>query len=285
MDMISPKTISANGLQFGYLELGNGPLVLCVHGYPDTAYTWDHLLPILADAGYRAVAPFTRGYPPSTAPADGDYSAIQLGTDMVALIEALGAEQAIVIGHDWGALAAYAAANLQPKMISRLVTVAIPHPRTIRFNAKTLRKSHHFLTYQLRRRAVRQLRRNGMAHVDEIYRRWSPTWSFPPSETQRVKEAFAQPGAIEAALGYYWSFAANRNNEALQKTLARKTDVPTLCIVGADDGALDLDTMPHTPNAFSGPYNYAVLPGVGHFLHRETPEQFAKLVLDFIGPA
>src|SRR5947209_9869516 len=104
--------IEANGLRFAYFEEGQGPLVLLLHGFPDTAHTWDEVRPALAGAGYRAVSPFMRGYFPTAIPADGKYDSETLGRDALALIEALGEKQAVVVGHDWGASAAYAAAAL-----------------------------------------------------------------------------------------------------------------------------------------------------------------------------
>src|SRR5262245_64260522 len=99
---MKPKFVDANGLRFGYLEQGSGPLVLLLHGFPDTALTWDRAMPALAQAGYRAVAPFMRGYAPTAIPADGAYDTETLGKDAIALIHALGADAAVVIGHDWG---------------------------------------------------------------------------------------------------------------------------------------------------------------------------------------
>src|SRR3954466_15169720 len=116
---IEQVTVSAGGLEFAALTCGDGPpesgsrrpLALCLHGFPDSAHTWRHLLPALADAGYRAVAPFQRGYAPTGVPADGAYQIGALAADANALHEALGgAEDAVLIGHDWGAAATYAAA-------------------------------------------------------------------------------------------------------------------------------------------------------------------------------
>src|SRR5262245_21138100 len=92
--------VSANGVRFAYFEEGRGPLVLLVHGFPDTAHTWDDVRPALAKRGYRAVSVFTRGYWPTEVPADGRYDAETLGRDLLALIEALGETSAIVVGHD-----------------------------------------------------------------------------------------------------------------------------------------------------------------------------------------
>src|ERR1700716_987245 len=96
--------VQANGLEFAYLEAGQGPLALCLHGFPDSAWTWRHLLPALADGGFRAVAPWLRGYAPSEIPADGAYQTGALAADAIALHEALGGDEgAVIIGPDWGA--------------------------------------------------------------------------------------------------------------------------------------------------------------------------------------
>ena len=125
-------TVRANGLQFGVLEAGSGPLALCLHGFPDTADTWRHLLPALAGAGFRAVAPFMRGYAPTEVPADGAYHVGALVADAVALHEALGGDgDAVLIGHDWGAEAAYGAAAFAPGRWRRLVTVSRVPPAAL----------------------------------------------------------------------------------------------------------------------------------------------------------
>src|SRR5512136_420172 len=98
-------TVRANGVRFATLEAGDGPLVLCLHGFPDHARSFRHQLPVLAAAGYRAVAPFMRGYAPTESPPEGSYHTAALAEDVLALIDALGYSQAYVFGHDWGALA------------------------------------------------------------------------------------------------------------------------------------------------------------------------------------
>jgi pimeloyl-ACP methyl ester carboxylesterase len=124
---IRASRIWANGLEFGLLEAGAGPLALCLHGFPDTARTWRYLLPELAAAGFRAVAPFMRGYAPTAVPDDGRYSIGTLADDAIALHEVLGGDgHAVLIGHDWGAEAAYTAAVAAPDCWRRLVTLAVP---------------------------------------------------------------------------------------------------------------------------------------------------------------
>ena len=109
---IRRRTVHANGLDFPILEAGSGPLVLCLHGFPDHAQSWVHFLDRLAREGYWAVAPALRGYWTGGAAPDGSYRGLATGQDVLALIEALGVGQADLIGHDLGARAAYAAASL-----------------------------------------------------------------------------------------------------------------------------------------------------------------------------
>src|SRR5215470_14647970 len=128
-------TVRANGLDFGLLEAGSGPLALCLHGFPDTAHTWRHLLPVLAGAGFHAVAPFMRGYAPTAVPADGAYQLGALIADSVALHEILGGGgDAVLIGHDWGAETAYGAGSgaVQRLRAAQAVLLHLPVPRPAR---------------------------------------------------------------------------------------------------------------------------------------------------------
>ena len=280
------KKIAVGNLELAYLETGEGPLVLCLHGYPDTAESWLGTMQFLVTKGYRVIAPYLRGYYPSHIPEDDDYSVLSLAEDVLGLMEALGETEAILIGHDWGALAGYAAASLAPEKIKKLITLDMAHPRTIRFTPRTVWKGRHIMTYQFKKSAVRRLKQDNFAHIDAIYRRWSPNWDFDAQETAVVKQAFAKPGRAEAALGYYWSFAADLrgNNQRAEtaRTVSRaKINVPTLCIVG-DWGAIDKVQMEQTLTAFTGQYEYVILPGIGHFLHREAPEKFLMLIDKFL---
>jgi pimeloyl-ACP methyl ester carboxylesterase len=279
------RTVVANGLRFAFLDEGSGPLVLCLHGFPDTAETWREAQPAIAAAGYRVVAPYLRGYAPTEAPPDGDYRALTLGRDVLALIAALGEERAVVVGHDWGAFAAYAAANLAPERIAKLVTVAIPHAGALRPSLRTLWRASHFFWFQLRKRAAARIRRDDFAEIEAIYRRWSPDWRPTAEDLAPVKRALAVPGGVEAALGYYWSFRAeafSRAGAEARRLLRAKTAVPTLAFFGGSDGGLDPGLRARSPACFSGPYEMVLLDGVGHFLHREAPRQFIERTLAFL---
>jgi pimeloyl-ACP methyl ester carboxylesterase len=121
------SSVEANGLEFGVLEAGSGPLALCLPGFPDSAHSWRHLLPALAGAGFHAVAPSMRGYAPTAVPADANYGIGALIAEAVALHDALdGDENAVRIGHDWGAAAAYGAAAFASDRWRRVVAAAVP---------------------------------------------------------------------------------------------------------------------------------------------------------------
>src|SRR5271156_211366 len=140
--------VDANGLKFAYLEEGTGPLVLMLHGFPDTAHTRDDLRSRIAAKGYRAVSPVMRGSLPTGIP-DRDADQETLCRDALALIAALGASEAVVIGHDWGASAAYGAAALGPDRGTKLFALAIPHPAALRPSLKQLWGARHFAVYKL----------------------------------------------------------------------------------------------------------------------------------------
>ncbi len=268
---VTRGTLLANGLRFAYLEAGSGPLVLLVHGFPDTPHTWDAVLPALAAQGYRAVAPFLRGYAPSAIPTREDYGSDTLGADVIAWIAALGERAAIVVGHDWGASAAYSAAGLAPSRVRLLVTIGIPHPGGIRPTPQLLWAARHF--FSLRRRgAAAWIRRDQLRHIDELVQRWSPRWRVPPGETDAAKRALAQPGALEAALGYYrallpWVPAAQR----------RAVLVPAVVFAGEDD-TLPTGVYERARHHYRAGYEIVTMPG-GHFMHREHPERFIRSLL------
>ncbi|MBL9017457.1 MAG: alpha/beta hydrolase [Myxococcales bacterium] len=259
--------VTANGLDFAYLEQGSGPLVLFVHGFPDTAHTWDGAMRAAAAAGFRAVAPFTRGYHPTAIPSDGAYDTDTLGRDVVALIEALGEDRAIVVGHDWGANAAYAAAATAPERVRLLVTVAIPHPGSIKPTPGMLWNLRHFATLR-RAKAPERVRANDFALLDELWRRWSPAWKdIPPAETAAVKQAFQAPGSLEAALGYYKAIRVK-----LPASLRQKITVPTVAFAGEHD-MITPRAYEKARHWFTASYEVCQVPG-GHFMHREHPEAF-----------
>ncbi|MCB9595271.1 MAG: alpha/beta hydrolase [Sandaracinaceae bacterium] len=271
------RYVKANGLRFAYLEAGEGPLALLVHGFPDTPHGFRELVPALVSAGYRVVAPYTRGYAPTEIPATRVTRIDELATDVLALVEALGHRSCVLVGHDWGAATAYLAAAKEPSRVEKLVTIGIPHPAALEPSLRTLWVGRHFIDFKIPG-AVSRVARDDLSHIDRLYRRWSPTWRFGPEETAPVKASFADRASLDAALGYYRGFSPRERSEALRG----KIRVPTLAVAGLDDPAIGVDAYEKARRKFSADYRVAALPG-GHFVHRECPVAFRDAVLDFLG--
>ena len=287
---MEPRFVTANGVKFAYLEQGEGPLVVLAHGFPDTAHTWSHAMGELARAGFRAVAPFMRGIHPSQIPADG-FTSVQYGRDLVALIEALapchksdrdrarpGAEpRAALVGHDWGASGAYIAAGLAPERIPLLVTVAIPHPKSIRPGPHGVWALRHGL-FLRRAGAPAKIRADNYRYIDELWRRWSPAWQdIPAEETRAAKEAYAHPGCLEAACRYYRSISPVLPPE--QKATVK---VPAVAFAGEHDNAWGPRYFEKARHCFEASYEVVQVPG-GHFMHREHPAEFNRELVRVVG--
>ncbi len=287
---MAPRTIETPALTFQALEEGDGPLVLCLHGFPDDARTWRHQVPALVGAGYRVVAPFMRGYAPTSRPADGRYDAVALGEDVAALLEALGADDAIVIGHDLGAAATYFGALLAPQRIRRIVTLAIPYGpalfRALRESYAQQRRSWYMMLFQ-HRLAEEALARDDFAMIAHLFSDWSPGWTVPSETLEAVKETFRTPGTLEAALGYYRAimgpvFDDPSGVDALLQSISAPLQAPALYLHGADDGCIGRELAEGMGAYFPGGLSTEIVPGAGHFLHQERPDAVNRAILDFL---
>src|SRR5262245_48617751 len=235
--------IQANGIDFHYLEIGTGPLVLCLHGFPDNAFTFRYLGPALAKAGFRVVAPFMRGYAPTGRPKDERYQSVLLAQDAIALIAALGAESASLVGHDWGALATYGAAALAPERVRRIVTLAVAHPATLlgalATNYDMIKGGWHAYFFQMPF-AEHAVAANDYEFVEKWWRDASPEYEIPREVMESVKGTFRQPGVVTAALNYYRHTMNPANRDPALATLQEKvtatsTPVPALAFHGTKD--------------------------------------------------
>jgi pimeloyl-ACP methyl ester carboxylesterase len=270
--------VRANGLEFGVLEAGSGPLALCLHGFPDTAHTWANLLPALAGAGFHAVAPFMRGYAPTAVPADGAYHVAALAADAVALHQALGGEEdAVLIGHDWGAEAAYVAGADAPGRWRRLVTLAVPpaglDPVLFSDYEQLRRFFYVFLFRDPERLAEAIVAADGMSFLDRLWADWSPGL-VPAEHLNRVKESLRQPANLAAAIGYYRADAA--------PGAARSAPQPTLYLHGADDGCIAVRLARRAEPFLAPSSRMIVIDGVGHFLQLEKPSEINSHILAWV---
>jgi pimeloyl-ACP methyl ester carboxylesterase len=285
--------VSANGVRFATIEAGTGPLVLCLHGFPDHAHSFRHQLPALAAAGFRAVAPFMRGYAPTEVPADGRYQSAVLARDIVELISALGYSSAHVFGHDWGAVAAYGAAILAPDKVTKLIAAAVPHGPTLisafMSNYDQQRRSWYMFFFQ------HPLAEAAVAHddfrfIERLWQDWSPGWQYPAEEMDGLKATFRAPGVLQAALGYYRSTLNPANQDPALGELQAQIGMspvatPTLYFHGARDGCIGSDLAEGMEALFPNGLRKVVVPDAGHFVHQERPDQVNRSVLDFLlGP-
>ena len=242
-----------------------------LHGVPDTAHTWDYLRPELAKRGFRAVSPFMRGYSPTDVP-DSPIDARVLGEDAVALVKALGEREAILIGHDWGAVAAYAAVSLNPEVFKHVVVCAVPHPSAQKPSLGLMWYARHFLVLNLPG-AAQRLRKNDFAYLKTLYKRWSPTWDVQDEDLVDIKRSLSEPGSAEAAVSYYHMLRSGKP-DPLFKT---RIQVPATAIAGADEPEITPEMFESARKCFERGYEVRSIPG-GHFAHRESPAEFADIV-------
>ncbi len=283
-------SIRANGVDFACLEAGRGPLVLMLHGYPDNAWTWEHQIPALAQAGYRVVAPFLRGYPPSQVVAGGFHDRATLARDVAGLIEALNGDgPCILVGQDWGAALSYGVLAAFPEKVRRAVLMAIPHPASIAASLTSpvqIHRAFHWWFFQLPALPEQVVPADDFAFIDYLWRDWSPGHD-DSAHIARVKAMLAEPGAVAATLDYYRAaFNPARQDPALAGLRARldgPITVPTLALCGGED--VRAEPMAAQAHRFSGPYRFDVVPDCGHFLHRERPDEITRRILDWLKDA
>jgi pimeloyl-ACP methyl ester carboxylesterase len=286
---IERSRVEANGVEFTVLEAGSGPLALCLHGFPDSAHTWRHLLPELAEAGFHAVAPFMRGFAPTAVPDDGCYSLGALAADANALHDALGGDaEAVLIGSDWGAEAAYGAAAFAPERWRSLVTLAIP-PLSMDARLFTdfdqLRRFFYMFLFT-QPVAEGLVSADDMAFIDRLWAEWSPGHDAA-EDLALAKDCVREPEHLAATIGYYRA-ALGAPSEgcgkftAEQAALAQSPPQPTLYLHGDRDGCISIDLVRDAEAALSPASRFSPVEGTGHFLHLERPEPVNAEILAWV---
>ncbi|MDN5748446.1 MAG: alpha/beta hydrolase [Pseudonocardia sp.] len=288
-------SVDANGITFGYLAAGSGPLALCMHGFPDTPYTYRHLLPALAEAGYRAVAPFARGFAPTTVPPDRHHvHTSTMVADQIALATALGGAgpDAVLIAHDWGAVGAWGAASRAPDLWGRAVILNIPPFGIFGENLGTypqIKKSFYFWYFQMQRVIETAIAADDFAFVRDIWGDWSPGYQAD-EDLGYLRTCLADPAHLQTALGYYWGqFDPTRFGSpewAAEQEAAWGGDIPqpTLYLHGTNDGCHGMrqDQVDRVPGHAGAGSAAALIAGVGHFMLVERPAEINDRILRFL---
>ena len=266
------------------------PLVLFLHGFPEFWWAWRHQLPALADAGYRAAAMDMRGYGGSDKTPRG-YDPVNLADDVAGVIRALGAEQAVVVGHGWGGLAAWSLAVVHPTLVRGLVPVAAPHPLRLRapgsVTGAQLQRAGHLLAFQAPWFPERALVADDAAMVGTLLRRWSaPGSGFPTDlEERRYRDAMKIWPASHCAMEYHrWLVRSYLRSDGRRFVgrLKQMVAAPVLQV----HGTLDRSMLPKTARGseayVAGPYEWCDVDGAGHFPHEERPETFTDALVGWL---
>jgi pimeloyl-ACP methyl ester carboxylesterase len=259
------QTISSGGQRYVVSTAGEGPNIVLLHGFPDTPYSWSEIEAMLVQAGWRVSVPWLRGYHPDTIVSGRGYDPETIGRDALGVLDAIGASDAVLVGHDWGALIAYSAATLAPERVRALVTFAIPHPSVLTRSPAALWAVRHFFGLKLPW-APQVCRRGDFAYLDRLYRRWAPSWSGPARDQTlaTAKQALSVPGTLAGAIGYYRDLPLGKQ----PAVLAHVPQVPGLIVGGTEDLA-DPELFKRTAELMPSGSRALVLEGAGHWPHRE----------------
>ena len=283
---ITTRTVEANGFRFAVDEAGGGDhLALCLHGFPESRFSWRYQLPLLAELGYRAWAPDLRGYG-ETEPKPQAVSAYlidRLMEDVAALIEASGARTVTLIGHDWGAGLAWTFAANTPRPLERLVIMNVPHPAVMNAHLRRswaqLKKSWYMFFFQLpglperlnTAKDAQQIRR-------AFYDMAIDKGRFTPDVLDRYAKDAQRPGAMTGMLNWY------RAAFRLQGKLAGPwpmIETPTLIVWGEEDAALGVELLDGT-DAYVRDLTIKRLPGVSHWVQQEAPEAVNAILREWL---
>jgi pimeloyl-ACP methyl ester carboxylesterase len=285
----------ASGMSFGALRWGpdDGPLALCLHGYPDTAWTWRHLGPALGEQGWRVVASFMRGYAPTDLAPEGSYQVGALARDANEAHAALGGdERAVLIGHDWGAVAAYAAAAQRDQPWRRIATLAIPPlaslaaPPRSASEARVAVRQLVYSSYMLYQQLPVVSERSLPWLIPFLWRRWSPGYDGR-EDVERVFAALDSPARRTAALRYYRAMLQpwyrKREYAPEQRRVLAPSRCPALVLHGEDDGCMQAALSTRAAPSLPEGSELALIAGAGHFLQLERPDEVNRRIAAFIG--
>ena len=280
---------TVNGLHMHYVEQGEGPLVVLLHGFPENWWSWRYQIPALVEGGYRVVAPDLRGY--NDTDAKGPYDIDTLRDDVLALLDHLGAEKAIVVAHDWGGAVAWHLASTRQARCAKLVVMNCPHPVLMRkalFSKwSQIKRSWYFFAFQLPllpelalmanegRGAARML---GAMAIDKT--------NFGDRELEPFAHAVLKPGRASAMVGWYRAMVRAGVSAGIRppKEFSRydKITVPTLLLWAMDDSALGYEDLVPGTERFVPDIEVQTIASCGHFVQQERPREVNRRMVEFL---
>lgn len=280
----SSEAVELDFVSYGDLADTRRPLALLLHGFPDTPHTWRHLGPELAAAGYRVAAPWLRGY---QKPHPGPISAGTYVKDVLELRERLdGDGRTVLVGHDWGAQAAYGAVNIAPEKFHRMISLAIAPVAALgggMFSYRQLKRS--FYIWFIQTGAIADMVMSSPGFWEALWHDWSPGYDST-GDVAKLREHVTADNIANVLAPYRASFQPELHDPGALNEAQATTQAPSiqaLCICGQSDGAIGSElltsTEQHLPVAGS---RFELLDDVGHFLHLEKPELINRLILDWL---
>lgn len=283
------RLVSANGARFHVAELGEGPIVLLMHGFPQFWYAWRHQMAALADAGWRAVAMDLRGYGGSDKPPRG-YDVYTATGDAASLIRALGEESAIVLGQGLGGYIAWAMPTLQPDSVRAIGSLSMPHPRVMRraaYRSTAQRRADAYVVKLQAPFVPERTMAKDHTFVAEILTQWSsPYGDYPqPEDVERYGAAMALPFVAHSAAEHYrWIGRSQLRQDGplFNRRLRRPIPIPVLQLQGTEDGCVLADATEGSGDYVTGSYTYELVEGAGHFLTEEAPDRISAAIVDWL---
>lgn len=285
----APRFAETDAVRIAYRERGRPDArpVLLLHGFPDDALTWETVAEALAVAGFRAIAPYQRGFGESIVRGEPSGEIAALAADALALADALGLARFDVVGHDWGARAAYAAAVLRPHRVRTVCALANAYGTTTPEQTLSVEqtRAYWYQWYFATARGARELETNRVAFCRALWRIWSPGWRCDEAEYAATARSFENRDFVAVVLSSYrqrWGFVPGAPAYAAERdrlAALPPVEVPTLTLLGADDGATLPSSALGKEPLFAAPYRVETLPGCGHFLQREQPAPVAERVI------
>jgi pimeloyl-ACP methyl ester carboxylesterase len=264
------RRINGDGVELAVTDEGDGPAVLLIHGFPDSARVWRHQIPALTNAGRRVIAPDLRGFGASGHPDDvGDYRVGRSVADLIAVLDALGVERAHVVGHDWGAAVAWALALMAPGRVERLTVMSVGHPTAYaRRTVSERERSWYMLLFQFPE-AEELLRRDGW----KLLRAWAATHP----DLDDVIADLERPGALTAALNWYRANVHPRNELEPPPPLP-PVAADTLGLWSSGDAYLEERAMKESGEYVSGDWRYERIDGASHWMQLDAPDRINELL-------